>query len=408
MYKHLTRDFFNANRERLRNLLPTDLPVVLTAHGQLQKSQDEAFGFRQDSNFLYLCGINDPDIVLVIDQADEYLILPNHDFFKEAFDGKLQPSQLSAISGIGTIYPAKAGWAHLSKRLKQAKQVATLTPPPIFLDDYCFYTNPARARLVQQMQAINPQLQWHDLRSAMAQLRMVKQPAELAAITDAINITIKTFKELAKRHYANEFDYEHAITGYFHKLGASGHGYDPIVAGGRRACTIHHFANNHDIVPGELLLIDVGAVVDHYCADITRTLALTPSTPRQQAVYEAVQTVHDFALSNLKPGLSLLQSERLVEDFMGQQLRQLGLIKRPDRQKVRHYLPHATSHFLGLDVHDIGDYQVPLEPNMVITVEPGIYIPEESIGIRLENDILITESGCTNLSAKLPNRLGNI
>ena len=154
------------------------------------------------------------------------------------------------------------------------------------------------------------------------------------------------------------------------------------------------------------MVIDIGASYGNYCADITRTVALTgKASRRQQQVHEAVCEAQDYAYSLLKPGVIFAEYEKLMEAFVGEKLRELGLIKSISRDSVRQFFPHATSHFLGLDAHDAGDYAHPLEPGVVITVEPGIYIPAEGIGVRIEDDIVITKDGCDVLSKKLPRDL---
>jgi len=155
-----------------------------------------------------------------------------------------------------------------------------------------------------------------------------------------------------------------------------------------------------------LLLMDVGAQYQYYAADLTRTVALASQpSKRQQQVYNAVAEAQDYAYSLLKPGVSLHEYEGQMEEFTGEKLRELGLIKTIKHESVRKYFPHSTSHFLGLDVHDSGDYDLPLEPGVVMTVEPGIYIPEEVIGVRIEDNILITADGNQNLSSRLPREL---
>jgi Xaa-Pro aminopeptidase len=152
-----------------------------------------------------------------------------------------------------------------------------------------------------------------------------------------------------------------------------------------------------------LLLIDVGAEFNHYAADITRTIAVSDKvSKRQRQVYESVHDVQQFAFGLLKEGLELRSYEEQIEHYMGEQLRVLGLISTIDKESVRKYYPHSTSHFLGLDPHDVGDYTLPLQENMVITVEPGIYIPEEGIGVRIEDDVVITKESYRNLSDNLP------
>lgn len=233
---------------------------------------------------------------------------------------------------------------------------------------------------------------------------MIKQPAELDAIRQAIDITVEVLNKLQKKGFEKfqyEYEVEAAITASFKKANV-GHAYQPIVASGLNACTLHYVQNNDQISADNLILLDVGAEVSNYAADITRTYAVNEPNHRQKQVFEAVVAAQEFAISKLKVGTNMRHYEEQMIQFMGEKLRELGLIKSIEDDTVRKYYPHATSHFLGLDVHDIADYDRPLEPGMVLTVEPGIYIPEEAIGIRLEDNILITAEGAEILSAKLP------
>lgn len=406
MESRFTSDFFAGNRQRLRELFTGTAPIVVTANGLLQRGADSAYGFAQDANFWYLTGIDEPDIVLVMDRDKEYLIVPGRSASREAFDGAPEPETLTRQSGIKTIYDDKTGWDQLQSRLKKVKHVATLATPPTYLKHYGMYTNPARAALVARLKADKSSLELLDLLPHLVRMRMIKQPAELATIQTAINITIAAMKETMRpaklRSYVHEYQIEAELSRGFRRRGAAGHAFEPIVAGGPRACTLHNVSNSGALAADELLLMDVGAEVDHYAADITRTVSLgsTPSR-RQQAVHAAVVDVQVFAFSLLQPGVVLKDYEQQVEHYMGEKLRELGLIKTVSHEQIRAFYPHATSHFLGLNVHDVGDYDRPLEPGMVVTVEPGIYIPREGIGVRIEDDVLVTAKGIKILSAKL-------
>ena len=404
-------DFFAANRERLRQLFTGTAPIVLTAHGSLQRIGDEAYPFKQDSSFWYLTGIDVPDVILVIDKGREYLIVPTRDPVYEAFDGAIDVEALSRQSGIKEVLNAKDGWKQLESRLKRVRHVATLSANPAYIDFFGMYTNPARRTLIKRIKKINPELELLDLRQHIGRMRMVKQPVELAAIQDAIDVTCDTLKEVMRpsklAKYAHEYEIEADITRGFRYRGANGHSFTPVVASGQHACTLHHIANDGLLASDELVILDVGAETSHYNADIARTLALggKPSR-RQQQVYEAVCAAQDYAYSLLKPGVQLREYEKQMEAFIGEKLRELNLIKSISRETVRDgFFPHATSHFLGLDAHDAGDYDHPLEPGAVLTVEPGIYIRAEGIGVRIEDDVLITADGCQVLSAKLPRAL---
>lgn len=409
MNEGFTSEFFAGNRDRLRQLFTGTAPIVVTANGLLQRGGDSSYPFQQDANFWYLTGIEEPDIVLVIDKAKDYLIVPARGDARVAFDGSVDNDTLIRTSGVQTVLDDKEGWRLLDARLKRAKHVATLSPPPTYVEEHGLYTNPARAQLVARMKESHDDLELLDLSQHMGLLRVVKQPEELAAIQRAIDVTIGTIKDITRpsalAKYAYEYEVEADLTRGFRKRGASGHSFEPIIAGGKRACILHNVANNGELSSDELLLLDVGAEVSHYAADITRTVSVGEPSRRQQAVYDAVLDVQEFALSLLGPGALIKENEQKIEHYMGEKLRELGLIKSIDHDEVRKFYPHATSHFLGLNTHDIGDYSRPLEPGMVLTVEPGIYISDEQIGIRIEDDVLITPNGYEVLTAQLPRKL---
>lgn len=402
-------EFFSGNRARLKELFSGTAPIIITANGQLQRSGDTTYPFQQDSNFWYLTGIDDPDVVLVMDKGREYLIAPFRDEKRATFDGEITTQDLTRVSGIDTVFDEKEGWKQLGGRLDKVKHAATISAPPKYLSNYGFYTNPARANLIKKLKEHNNTIELLDISEHLVRLRMIKQPQELEAIRKAISITSDSLKQAVKpaklAKYAYEYEIEAEIIRGFRKRGAKGHAFDPIVAAGKNATTIHYLENNARLASDELVVIDIGAEYDHYAADITRTIALSAVSRRQQQIIDAVAEVQEYGFSQLRPGIIMKDFESKIEQFMGEKLRELGLIKTIDSDSVRKYYPHAVSHHLGLNVHDVADYSRPLEPNMVITVEPGIYIPEESIGVRIEDDVMITDSGIEILSRVLPTRI---
>jgi len=405
MESRFTSEFFAGNRQRLRELFTGTAPIVVTANGLLQRGGDSTFAFAQDANFWYLTGIDEPDILLVMDRDKEYLIVPSRSASRQAFDGAPSAESLSRRSGIQAIYDDKTGWAQLGGRLKKVKHAATLATPSAYVEHYGMYTNPARAALVARLKTEKSGLELLDLSPHLVRLRMVKQSCELATLQVAIDITIAGVKEAVRpgrlRGYAHEYQVEAELSRSFRRRGADGHAFEPIVAGGPRACTLHNVSNSGTLAADELVLMDVGAEVEHYAADISRTFSLGAPSRRQQAVHAAVLDVQRFAFGLLQPGVLLKDYEQQVEHYMGEKLRELGLIKTISHDNIRAFYPHATSHFLGLNVHDVGDYERPLEPGIVLTVEPGIYIPREGIGVRIEDDVLVTPKGIKILSNKL-------
>jgi Xaa-Pro aminopeptidase len=405
MNSNFNSRFFSGNRHRLRQVFAGTAPIVITANGLLQRGGDSSYPFAQDANFWYLTGIDEPDIVLVMDRDQEYLIVPARTASREAFDGAISESALSQRSGVKEVYSDAEGWEKLADRLKKVRHVATVAKNPDYIETYGLYSNPARARLARRLLALNSDLEFVDLVVQMARLRMIKQAPEIKALQAAIDITSETLKDALRPAKLSTYEYEYQLEarltyGYRYR-GANGHAFEPIVAGGPRACTLHNVANEGRLKPNELVLVDTGAEVEHYAADITRVRAITEPTRRQQAVHAAVLEVQKFALGMFKPGMRLQEYEEQVGHFMGEKLQELNLIKEDSHEAIRHYYPHATSHFLGLNVHDVGDYDHPLEPGMVLTIEPGIYIPEEGIGVRIEDNVLITPEGHQILSDNL-------
>ncbi len=404
-------DFFVGNRRRLREALPGDLPIIVTANGLLQRGADSTYQFAQDANFWYLTGIDEPDVVLVIDNEREFLIVPTREATREAFDGAVDLDRLTARSGVKDIQDEINGWNRLDGLLTNDPHIAALANAPTYIPELGMYANPARARLLERLHKHVDTTTITDIRKEIARLRMVKQPEELAAIQSAIDITCETLETVLEpknlKRYSHEYQLEAAIAFGFRMSGATGHAFEPIVAGGKRACTLHNIANEAPLTKGELVVCDVGAEVSHYAADITRTVCVggKPSQ-RQQDVYAAVYDSQQYALSLLKPGIKLHTYEKKVAKYVGQHLKQLGLITSLDHDLIRKYFPHATSHFMGLNVHDVGDYGKALQAGVVLTCEPGIYIPEEGIGVRLEDDVLITAGGNQVLSAACPETLG--
>lgn len=406
MSHRFTSEFFAGNRKRLRELFTGTAPIVLVANGLVQRQADAAYPFYQDPSFWYFTGVDEPDVVLVLDKDKEYLIVPGRDATRAVFDGAIDDNELKRVSGIEQVLDESQGWRRLGARLTKAKHVATLPAAPPYIGHYGMYSNPARRHLIHKLKQLNAQLDLLDISEHVTRLRMIKQDSEVAALEAAIDVTGKGLKQifstLKRGRYAYEYEAEADLTRSFRKSGARGHAFDPILASGVRACTLHNVSNSGALSADELLLCDVGAEVDHYAADITRMVSLGTVSRRQQAVYDAVLEIQDYAKGLLKPGILLKDYEKQVEAFMGESLRELGLIKSIEHEAVRSFYPHSTSHFLGLTAHDAGLYEQPLEPGMVLTVEPGIYIRDEALGVRIEDDVIITAEGNRVLSSAIP------
>jgi Xaa-Pro aminopeptidase len=397
--------FFSNNRLQLTHSL--NKLVILTAYHQMQRGNDAASKFEQEANFWYLTGIEAPDWRVIIDGQDNklWLVAPDIDTIHQTFDGSLSWDDATRISGIENIVTSKQANELLIELSKKYKTVYTLGKDP-YSNHYDFYQNPAGQNLRRYLKSYFSDIK--DCRLELAQLRAIKKPAEIRATRKAIALTIDAFNLVKNKLLELEYEYEveAEFSYYFKKNGASGHAYDPIVAGSKNACTLHYIDNNARLKNNSLLLIDIGARVDGYAADITRTYAIGTPTKRQIAVHEAVENAQKRIISLLLPGFSVIKYQEQVDEIMIDALVSLGLMKsRDDYTNYRKYFPHAIGHGLGIDVHDSLGKTLEFRPGMVLTVEPGIYIPEEGIGVRIEDDILITETGHENLSAALSTSL---
>lgn len=396
------KDFFTANRARLTDMLGGGL-VVVAAYTAMQRSNDIAFTFEQEANFWWLTGVEAADWWLILDgiQGKSWLVAPSIDEPHTLFDGGLTPESALKVSGAHAVLKADEAKRLLRELAKKHSIVYTLGEHPQ-VQYFHFSLNPAPKRLHDMLERTFNTVQ--DCRKELAQLRAIKQPYEITHMKKAINATADLFEDIKNR--LPEFRYEYEIEAEFayqsRRKGMAGCAYVPVVAVGKNACTIHYINNNARLKEHRLLLLDVCLRSHGYTSDIARTYALGQPTERQKAVHAAVQSAQRHIISLLKPNLLIEQYQREVDSIMIEALMQLGLMKsRDDEKKYRHYFPHAISHGLGIDAHDSLGAPRFLQSGMVLTVEPGIYIPEEGIGVRIEDDILITNTGHINLSTRL-------
>lgn len=404
--KTLDSAFFSENRQRVIERLKGSL-LVVPAYAEMQRGNDAAFKFEQEANFWYLTGIEHPNWWVIIDgsRGRSWLMAPVVSEVHELFDGSLSAERASEVSGIDDVLDHQEGLNLLKQAARKHQFVYTIDAPPHHTH-FGFTLNPAahtaRDLLLRTFKNV------HDFRGKLAELRAIKKPEEVAVMQSAIDVTIKGFEHVKETlaSYKHEYEIEAEFSYLFRKSGAKDHAYDPIIAGGLNACTLHYGENEAKLQAKQLLLMDVGARVNGYAADITRTYAYKGATKRQQAVHAAVERAQKAIINLLTPYLTVDEYHSRVDDIMKVELYSLGLMKNTDDEEAyRRYFPHAISHGLGIDVHDaLGQPQV-FQPGMVLTVEPGIYIPEEKVGVRIEDNILITDTGHKNLSVKLSTAL---
>lgn len=397
----LDNSFFAGNRERTYDALKGSL-LVVPAYTGMQRSNDTSFYFEQEANFWYLTGIDYPDWWLFMDgkRRKAWLVAPHVNDVHQVFDGSLSAEDATKISGITEIMDRQAADMWL-RQAARAHQLVYTVGVPFGAEYFDFTLNPVAHEMEDKLKRIFTTVRSFNLE--LARLRAIKQPVELKMMQKAIDVTIAGYERVRSEinNYKYEYEIEADFTHAFRRLGASGHAYDPIVAYGQNACTLHYIRNDSKIKKGNFVLFDVGARYGGYSADISRTYIVGEPTVRQRAVHVAVQVAHERIISLVKPGLGLQEYFVKVDEIMQAALVELGLMKPGDNEAYRRYFPHSISHGLGIDVHDALGRPDKLLPGMVFTVEPGIYIPEEKIGVRIEDDILVTETGYKNMSKKL-------
>lgn len=410
---------YENRRRALAASLPADVLVIIPGARQKLRNGDSHYRFRQSSDFYYLTGFNEADALLLITGgASSRSILFNRprNPLEERWNGQIlgQENALAAL-GVDEAFSIES----LKEKLPEYFSGMRAVYYPIG-QDMGYETSIREAWREVRKKARRGQgapEAFVDISSKIAALRLVKDTSEIESIRRATAISVEAHEAVMRKASTaqNEYELEAEFLYTLGRHGCRDVAYDPIVAGGPRACTLHYTANNQPLKADELLLIDAGGEVDFYAADITRTYPISGRfTPEQRAIYDLVLAAQKNGISCIKPGTpwDAIQAEILAVLKPG--LDNLGLLKKG--VTVQTFYMHSSGHWLGLDVHDAGVYtkderSLPLEKNMVLTVEPGIYIAEDcdlvdekwrGIGVRIEDDILVTDTGHENLTEALP------
>ncbi len=415
-YLPLDPAIFIQNRKRFVAKMERNAIAVFNSNDELPTNGDATYKFKQNSDLYWLTGIDQEDTMLVLfpDNPDpkfrEVLILTRPNELKEKWDGKrLRAGEARAISGIHTIIwldmleGMLQPWVHLADSIYLNTNENDRKASHIPVRDYRY------AEMMRQRYPLH-----RFLRSAriMKELRAIKTPSEVAVIQQAIDITNVAFQRVMKFIKPGVFEYEieAEIWHSFLSQRATGPAYGSIIASGDRARILHYVSNDQECKDGELILMDFGAEYGGYCADLTRTIPVNGKfSRRQKTVYNACLDLHNYAKSILKPGISIMDYTDKVGEEATRLFLKIGLLKKSEvknedkeNRAYRRYLYHGISHHLGIDVHDLGTKTEPIKPGMVFTVEPGIYIEEEQMGVRIENNLWITRNGNKDLFAKVP------
>ncbi|MCO5241455.1 MAG: Xaa-Pro aminopeptidase [Chitinophagaceae bacterium] len=415
-YLPLDPALFIQNRKRFIARMEKNAIAIFNSNDEFPANGDALLPFKQNSDLYWLTGIEQEDSMLILFPGNpdkkyrEVLVLVRPNELKEKWDGRrLRAAEARAISGISTIVWLDSldgllqPWIHLADSIYLNTNENDRKANTVPVRDY---------RYAQEMRLRYPLHTYRRSARLLKDLRAVKTPLEIEVMQQAMNITEKTFRRLLSfiRPGVMEYEIEAEIFHEFLRNRATGPAYHSIVASGDSARTLHYVSNNKECKDGELVLMDFGAEYGGYCADLTRTVPVNGKfTKRQKEVYNACLHLHRYAASVLKPGITITEYTEKVGEEATRQFLKIGLlnktdIKNEDRENraYRKYLYHGISHHLGLDVHDLGTRTAPVQAGMVFTVEPGIYIEEEQMGIRIENNFWITKNGNKDLMKNFP------
>ncbi|MFN7688399.1 MAG: aminopeptidase P N-terminal domain-containing protein [Sphingobacteriales bacterium] len=415
-YLPLDPAIFTDNRRRFVKQMEKNAIAIFNSNDELPLNGDALYKFKQNSDLYWLTGIEQEDSMLILfpDNPDkkfrEVLVLVRPNELKEKWDGhRLRRDEATAISGVETIVWLDAieaplqTWIHLADTIylntNENDRKANLVP----VRDY---------RFAQQMRERYPLHNYKRAARLMKELRGIKSAKEVEVLKTAIDITDKTFRRLLGFIRPGVFEYEIEAEIYheFLRNRSTGPAYGSIIASGDRARTLHYVSNNQECKDGELILMDFGAEYGGYCADLTRTVPVNGKfSKRQKEVYDGCLQLHQYAASILKPGISIVDYTEKVGEEATKVFLKIGLISKTDvknedkeNRAYRKYLYHGISHHLGVDVHDLGTRTAPIQAGMVFTIEPGIYIEEEKMGVRIENNFWITKNGNIDLMKNIP------
>lgn len=407
---------FIENRKRFVKAMKPNSIAIFVSNDEWPSNGDALHAFKQNTDLYWLTGVEQEDsmVILFPDCPDpkyrEVLVLVRPNELKEKWNGKrLRSNEATDISGIKSIVWLDSidallqTWVHLADTIYLDSNENDRKDSLIQSREY---------RFIAEMKSRYPLHNYARAAKIMKELRGIKTKGEVAVMQKAIDITDSTFRRLLKfiKPGVMEYEIEAEIFHSFLSQRATGQAYGSIIASGDRARTLHYVSNNQECKSGELILMDFGAEYGGYCADLTRTIPVNGKfTARQKEVYNACLQIHNYCKGILKPGISIVDYTEKVGDEATNQFLKIGLITKADvknedkeNRAYRKYLYHGISHHLGIDVHDLGTRTEPIKAGMVFTIEPGIYIEEEQMGIRIENNYWITKNGNQDLMKNIP------
>ena len=415
-YEAIAPALYVQNRQRFIRQMQPNSVAIFPGNPALTTNGDQQYVYAPNSDIIWLSGIRQERTIVVLypdnpdTTAKEVLVILRPNEQLEKWEGhKLTKAEATAISGIENVQYLDSIDAVLQVMMHHADVVYLNTNENDRMDGSVFRQD---LIFVEEWRRRFPLHRYERAARILKELRAIKTKEEIVVTQRAIDITEQAFRRVmqAVKPGVMEYEIEAEITHEFLRNRATRHAYGCIIASGDRARTLHYVENNQECKDGELLLMDFGAEYGNYAADLTRTIPVNGKfTKRQAQVYNAVLDVHNYAKSILKPGISIVDYTKKVNDETEQQCLKLGLITKadikngdPENPAYRKYFYHGVSHHLGIDVHDLGTRVLPVKAGMLFTVEPGLYIEEESMGIRIENNIWITKTGHIDLMKNIP------
>lgn len=422
-YHPISNTLFIKNRTQFCSKMKANTIAILSSNDVKHNNADDVMGFTQNNDLFYLSGIDQEDTILVLypdaykKENREIIFIKKTSELIKIWDGeKLTKAQATEISGI-----TRVEWI---EDFEMALQYMAFEADGFYLGHNEHLKRATKDQQTQQDRMIawcKQKYPLHDYYRATKitrQLRQIKSETEIELIQKAANISVASFKRVLKACKPNikEYELEAELTYNLIKSGGTRHAFNPIVASGKNACALHYIANDALCKDGDMILMDFGVCYANYNSDTTRCFPVNGKfSERQKEVYSSVLKCLKDGSKLLKPGVIPSDYEKQMASLVEAELIKLGLLtadevlnQDPEQPLYKKYFMHGTAHHIGLDVHDVGLYSRPLEAGMVLTCEPGIYIPEEGIGCRLENDYLITKEGNINLTEAMPIEIEDI
>ncbi len=419
-YENITPKFFAKNRTKLIELMEPDSIAIFNSNYSMPTNGDGCFPYKQNSNLFYLSGIEQEDTILVLCKnkraIEEHLFIKASNEKDNIWLGEqLVKEEAQRISGVTHMHELQELEAFFAARIPGFRHVL------VDINEQFNVHTGVKCKgftMLQELKDRFPLKKYGSAAILLTQLRMVKEQQEIDLIRKACEITGEAFKIILDFVCpgVKEYEIEAEASRSILKQGATRFAYPPIFGAGINSCVLHYFHNHNTCKDGEMLTLDVGAEYANYSADISRSIPVNGKfTKRQSEVYEAVERIQQRAIDELRVGKRLDDYEKEVAQMMEQELIGLGLLKEEaiahqsvDEPLYRKFYMHRTAHHIGLDTHDVHIKDMPLKEGMVLTCEPGIYIWEEAIGIRLEDVVLVTKKGPVVLSASIPKALHEI